>query len=347
MTHGEMNDLNVLLVSTSYPADELDWRGRFIADMVMAISKKVDALAVWTPPGKLPQSVINKVSAHDKAWLGKLVEQGGIAHMLRNKPIQGLKAAISLLKRLSHIYETETVSVLHINWLQNALSLRWSSTPALITVLGSDYKLLQLPGMKWLLRMSLRKRPIIIAPNATWMHQELERHFGDIAEIRTIPFGVDPRWFKIQRSPPTPHKWIVVSRITRDKLGDLLTWGEGCFNNARELHLLGPMQEQMILPSWLTWHGPTCPDELAQKWFPSATGLITLSQHSEGRPQVLLEAMAAGLPVIVSNQPAHNDVVINGSTGWIADTQETFIRSLEHAEGQGTNLQMGQNAKSF
>lgn len=347
MTHVETNDLHVLLVSTSYPADELDWRGRFIADMVMALSKKVSVLTIWAPPGKIPSKSIYRVSEQDRTWLLKLVEQGGIAHLLRVNPIRGILSAVNLLKRLTRVYHYEKTDLIHINWLQNALALHKSTSPVLITVLGSDYKLLQLPGMKWMLRKSLKNRSTIIAPNATWMHEELERNFGDIAEIRPIPFGVDPRWFAIQRNPSTPHKWVIVTRITRDKIGDLLAWGEGCFNNSRILHLFGPMQEQIILPDWIVWHGPTHPDELALKWFPSATGLITLSHHSEGRPQVLLEAMAAGLPVIVSDQRAHSDVVTHGNTGWIADTKESFIKALKQAEDQDTNLQMGENAKLF
>ncbi len=70
----------------------------------------------------------------------------------------------------------------------------------------------------------------------------LARYFGDLAEVRAIPFGVARHWFELSRqyieSPPV--RWLVVTRLTRAKLGDLLAWGEGHFRERRELHLCGP-----------------------------------------------------------------------------------------------------------
>jgi len=51
------------------------------------------------------------------------------------------------------------------------------------------------------------------------------------------------------------------------------------------------------------YHGPVSPDNLWGKWFPLCSGLITLSHHDEGKPQVMIEAMVAGLPVIASDMP--------------------------------------------
>jgi len=342
-----MTDMRILMVSTSYPRDELDWRGRFIADMATAIAVKIDQLSLWAPPGKLPSGVTAAYSVSDKLWLEALQTRGGIAHLLRTRPFKGLVMAATLLRRLACTYRHSNADVLHINWLQNALSVGTNRKPALITVLGSDYRLLKIPGMVSLMRRALKRRHAIIAPNAMWMSAQLVHHFGDLAEVRPIPFGVDARWFTIRRNPSSKPKWLAVTRLTRGKLGDLLSWGNGLFGHGRELHLFGPMQEEIALPDWLIWHGPTHPDELANTWFPHATGLITLSRHSEGRPQVLLEAMAAGMPVIVSDLPAHRDVINHGQNGYIVDSCAALAEALHGAERSEVNSQLGANARVF
>jgi glycosyltransferase involved in cell wall biosynthesis len=302
----ESLSLNILMSSTSYPETPQDWRGRFIASQAAALARRGDiSLSLWAPPGVLPAGVDAATTPADMLWLGRLAQQGGIAHLLRTRKALAAKTIVALLARLRHAYRHQPADVVHVNWLQNALPLWGTTTPALITVLGSDFGLLRLPGMKTLLRAVLRQRRAILAPNADWMRPGLEQAFGDLAEVRPIAFGVDDPWFELVRHPPenNTRQWLVVTRLTRNKIGDLFTWGEGVFGGARQLHLFGPMQEALELPSWVRYHGPTHPADLLKNWFPRACGLITLSRHDEGRPQVMLEAMAAGLPVLASDLP--------------------------------------------
>ncbi len=340
--------MRVLVVSTSYPRDTQDWRGRFIADMVSALGRQAMQCFLWAPRGDLPPGVSWALLPGDEKWLSRLADRGGIAALLRRRKLESGFAALGLLWRLRRLYREQRADVVHVNWLQNALSLHGTRVPALITVLGSDYALLGLPGMAAMLRRMLAQRRAILAPNAAWMVPTLKRLFGDVAEVRAMPFGVDAPWFELKRTAEEmPRIWLVVSRVTKAKIGPLFEWGEGMFGGSRQLHLFGPMQEDVEVPAWVHYHGPTYPVELRKKWFPRASGLISLSRHDEGRPQVMLEAMAAGLPVIASALPAHDDVVRNGETGYLVDMPEAFRTALERLSSAGPNTTLGESARRW
>ena len=336
------------MVSTSYPETPEDWKGRFIADLVDALDRRDDlTLSLWAPSGYLPERTSTAASPSDKKWLHWMSHHGGIAHLLRTRGVLAAPAALSLLTRLWFLYRRQPADIVHVNWLQNALPLWGTKTPAIISVLGTDLALLRLPGMKPLLRAVLKQRRTILAPNAAWMASPLKEAFGDIAKILPIPFGVDDRWFQIQRQPfeNSERHWLCITRLTKNKIGNLFDWGAGLFNGNRRLHLFGPMQEHIDIPPWVTYHGPTHPAELLRDWFPTASGLISLSCHDEGRPQVMLEAMAAGLPVIASDLPAHRDLITHGQNGWIVTAQDSVEKALTRLEDATENQSLGVSAQ--
>lgn len=343
--------MHVYFVSTMYPRPAAPYRGVFIRNMLGALTRlEHTSVSAWVPPGKLPQGVESVTTKLEADWLGKMVDQGGISHLMRSHNLASLMAPIKLLRSLRRGYvRTPDVDIYHINWLQCALPLPSNGKPALITVLGNDLKLLRLPGIRRLLRRVMRGRNVAICPNAEWMVPELESAFGDVASIQPVSFGIDPIWYQITRStPPTQvKKWLVVARLTHDKMGPLFEWSRDLFKDtSRELHLFGPMEQDVTVPDWVHYHGPASPDQLAQEWFPQAIGLITLSRHAEGRPQVMLEAMAAGLPIVASRMPAHGTVVADGETGWLCDSPSTYEQALVALEDPHTNRTFGARARS-
>jgi len=340
------------MVSTSYPADLSDWRGLFIRHLTQALARRHELhLRLWSPPGEMPANVTYVANAGERRWLSKLMAAGGIAHLMRQRRLSALAAPVRLLAMLRAVYRRNTdVSLYHVNWLQNALPLPRNGRPLLVTVLGTDLQLLKLPLMRPLMRRVFRGRRVVICPNADWMLPTLDDAFGDVAQVRFVPFGIDPAWFQVQRTinARAPAKWLCVTRLTKGKLGTLFEWCRPFFaDGRRELHLFGPMQESADLPDWVHYHGPASPDTLCREWFPSAHGLITLSQHAEGRPQVMLEAMAAGLPIIASRLPAHTDLIRDGENGRICDDLDDVGRALDSLHDIDVNTSMGARAREW
>lgn len=340
-----MRQLQALVVSTSYPRRAEDWRGRFIADLVAALPGEGVSARLWAPPGPLPAEVAAATTAEERDWLDRLATAGGIASRLRAGPLAALPAAFGLLRRLRQVYRREAFDVVHVNWLQNAIPLIGTRHPAVVGVLGSDFGLLRLPGMAALLKSVLAGRRAILAPNAPWMAPRLQALFGSVATVRPLPFGVAPEWFAVERRPsPQGAPWLAVTRVTKAKIGDLFEWGTGLFDARRPLVLLGPMQEDLSLPSWVDYRGATHPQALRNEWFPQAAGLITLSRHDEGRPQVMIEAMAAGLPIIASDLPAHGDLVDDAS-GRLVSSRDALASALDDLSAQARNANAGGAAR--
>jgi len=339
----------VLMVATSYPQSEIDWQGLFIRKIADAMgeSPNVD-VSLWAPNGPRHQSVEYVCTPSDMAWLNDLALRGGIAHMLRTNPIAALGLGGSLLRRLRVLYKQrrDETDIFHINWLQNALPLYGLGARAVITVLGTDFKMLKLPGMVAMLRQVMKSNRCVLAPNATWMKQPLEKWFGDVAEVAPVNFGIDRSWYQLQcAAPGAINHWLCVLRVTQDKIGRLFDWGEEIFGEEQQLHLIGPNQDGMKIPSWVHYHGAATASELAEKWYPACSGFITLSEHSEGKPQVLLETMAAGMPIIASRIPAHEEVVSQGEHGYLVNSAIEFVQAIDQLSDPPTHRRLADNCR--
>lgn len=329
-----MNKINAFMSATSFPRSTQDWQGVFIRNISNALADHASVdLKLWAPDGPRHDAINYVCTPEEQLWLNYLMEQGGIAHLLKNNKLNGAIQAAKLLYvlRKSYLRYQQSTDIYHVNWLQNALPLVGNSIPLLVSVLGTDFQLLKKAGMVTALRKVFSNRNVVITPNAQWMESSLIHHFGDLATVQTVPFGIDDRWYNVERQPKADRSvWIAVIRVTKAKIGPLFEWGESIFADSnKELHLIGPNQENLEIPEWVHFHGSASPSELVNDWFPIASGMITLSQHSEGRPQVMLEAMASGLPIIASNLPAHADFIDDYQTGRLVDSKETFVEALD------------------
>jgi glycosyltransferase involved in cell wall biosynthesis len=57
--------------------------------------------------------------------------------------------------------------------------------------------------------------------------------------------------------------------------------------------------------------------------------------------------MAAGLPIVASDMPAHSGFLQHGHTGWLCEPSADLAPAFEALEEQDRNLEMGAAARSW
>lgn len=134
------------------------------------------------------------------------------------------------------------------------------------------------------------------------------------------------------------HQLRALAEMIRRGLDAELHWaGDGPLRSSLETLALS-----LGVGKQVVWHGAIPFTEVSRLhqtcdlfWH---TGVIDAEGDRDGLPNVVPEAMAAGLPVLASPQPGVMEAITHGVTGWIADPEKTgewvdAVRALT-ADGQ-------------
>jgi glycosyltransferase involved in cell wall biosynthesis len=160
------------------------------------------------------------------------------------------------------------------------------------------------------------------------------------AKLLICPLGVDATIFPYRpprkRQSDEPFNVLFVGQITQRKgVGDLAKAFSMLPPDRFTLTLVGPISGQ--IDEWLTRHNakllPPVPRAALARVHATADAFVFLST-AEGFPQTPLEAMASGLPVIVSPQAyGEGGPITHGIDGLVVDPQDhakvaELLRSL-------------------
>jgi len=187
--------------------------------------------------------------------------------------------------------------------------------------------------------------------NTAALKAELVQCYGiPPAKITVILNGVDTEFYRPGPAEARPHHPVILSvaRLVPDKDHDTLIAAFGqvaaAFPQA-ELWLLGngPRREAIealaarTLPPGRVRFWPGQPDIRS---FLHRACLLVLSSRYEALPNVVLEAMAAGLPVAATRVGGLPELVVPGRTGWLVPPGDAsalaaaMTQALEDAEAR-------------
>lgn len=190
--------------------------------------------------------------------------------------------------------------------------------------------------LKLLLRKLLNPRgSIVIIENEDDLRELVERGYVRPHEIRMVRgAGVDPGAFVPGAEPAGPITVLLVSRILRDK--GVLEF-VGAARRVREEH---PGTRFLIVGSPDDGNPSSFRESDMRRWeesgdvqclgfrtdvaeLLSAAHVACLPSYREGLPKSLLEAAAAGKPIVTTNVPGCRTVVENGVNGLLVPARDT------------------------
>jgi glycosyltransferase involved in cell wall biosynthesis len=334
-------NLKITLLTTSFPLSADSVSGIFVARLVEQLTH-VGRIVVITPScTNCPKKVVRegyeiRVFRYAPRRLEILAHgPGGIPVALRTKSWSYLLVmpflfamGISLFRhaRLSHI--------IHANWgicgCVAGIVGKLLRCPVVTTLRGEDFTRSQISFLdRFIMTQALRLSSAVVTVSEA-MHQSLANYYPQWADkIHTIPNGVDDRFLSIGNQRQWTQKKRPLQLIT---IGSLIP-RKGIDQIIQALILLLPETEVSLwiigegqerehlesltrengLTNHVLFQGTVAPFAIAELL--AKADVFVLASHSEGRPNVILEALAAGMPIIGTDIEGINELVSNGKTG--------------------------------
>ncbi|MGO8878878.1 MAG: glycosyltransferase [Desulfomonilaceae bacterium] len=335
-----MSPTKILVLTTTYPANETDWSGAFIHSLVLAIQRRgfeVEVIAPSNGQSYGPQFIDGvHVSRFAYFWprsLERLTKgAGGIPENMSKSILAKFQIApMMVIFVLRTLIAVRRFDVIYANWigagLVGALVSRISGKPMVVSFRGDDGYLARDNRLwrmftKWVLRQS----SFVTTVSSELL--KIMRDLGADPARSTLPrFGVDTKVFypapRTENSDGRVRIIFVGSLIPKKGLQDLINaMGNPEFRNT-SLTIVGDgyysenlkdlAREKLKNHCEIFWKGITPPREVAKLMRQS--DILVLPSYTEGSPNVVKEAMASGLPVIGTRVGGVPDLVSHGKTG--------------------------------
>jgi glycosyltransferase involved in cell wall biosynthesis len=348
--------LQLLFITQTYPRFEGDTAGPFIRDLARGLVRLGDRVTVLAPhaeglPARWEEKGVEVVTFRyaPERW-----EVLGYSRSLEaDERVKGGAAivaplyALGLLRAVRRQLRARRFDLVHAHWIvPNGVVAATStgSVPLAIGLHGSDVFLAEKPGVRLAASWALRRSRLLTGCSPELV--ERVRALGFPAErSRVIPYGADVETFS-----PDPAR----RRIWRERLGvpedAPLLLGVGRMATKKGFHVLlealpellasgahvvlagggdllpGFQRQARKFPGRLHLPGPVLRDTLPDLY--RAADLFVLPAvhdpkgNVDGLPNVILEAMASGLPVVASAISGIPLAVEDGVTGLLAPERD-------------------------
>ncbi|MFQ5779385.1 MAG: glycosyltransferase [Nitrospiria bacterium] len=358
------------MLTTSYPRSTGDFSGVFVFRLCRALvaSKvQVDVVAPADDGGYLEEEVggsrVYRFGYFFPRKWQRLAYGGGIpANLNRNPWLIAQVPFFILMFIFKSLRVTKGADVVHAQWIYTgliALVVKMvRGIPFIVTLNGSDVLLSRKGRFACFVSLWILKKAALI----TTVSQHLRKWVvaQGIPENRVIFLrnGVDLRPNGRREKASSPFRLIYVGSLIpgkgvryliealshidqKEKEICLVVIGEG-----REKEQLQRRVDMYGLGGAVEFVGAQPPDQIP--YWMSRSDCLVLPSLWEGTPNVVLEAMACGLPVVASDLPGIREVVNHGVHGLLAEPKDVAGLAqnlLKMIKNKELRLQMGRRGQ--
>jgi glycosyltransferase involved in cell wall biosynthesis len=373
--------VRVLVVSSTFPSAVQPTRGVFVRERVRRLAARCDVVVI----APIPWFPFNSWIRRDRAAAPRVEQQDGLTvyhprffSLPRyGKFLDGAFYFLSLVPFVTRLrrrfpFEVIDAHFAYPDGVAATLLARLFRRPVVVTLRGSIVRLsgyrLHRPQLRWVLRQ---------ADRVTAVSESLSRVAADLGRprerVRVIPNGVDTTNFRpmsrleARRLVGLPEQGpilLTVAGIYEGKgqhrvieaLPALLRRHPGLLyvmvGGARPGEQYGRRLEETAARLGVQQHvrhAGSHPHRELARWF-NAADLSVLATRSEGWPNVLLESLACGTPVVASRVGGTSEIVRHGEDGLLVrpgDDEALVGAILEALDRPWSRSALADRARTF
>ena len=361
---------HIVVLSSLYPSARQPTAGLFIRERISRIGKQMPIAVVapspWFPlqpllrrlrPGFRPGAPRYERHGAIEVWYPRFLSIPGFL-----KQCDGWLMAACSYSRLRALKDQGRLDVIDAHFgfpdgYAATLLGKWLGVPVAVTLRGTEERHARDPTLReWLIR-TLQRVDRVFTVSASLRQLAVSLGIDD-RKIRVVPNGVDSDMFhpipkSIARAalglPADPEtQWLVtvgglVERKGFHRVIECLPKLRDAFPKLGYLVIGGPSPEgnwsdrlknlasSLGVLDRLRFLGTVAPGDLHRVL--SAADVFVLSTRNEGWANVLLEAMACGLPVVTTDVGGNKEVVCSTEFGTIVpfDDHDRLCQAIERA----------------
>ena len=358
-----MNKLKVCMLTTSFPRFQGDLFGTFVLELARELTAQGEAVEVLAPheSGLSRAEYFGQVGILRFCYFWPTSKQsvaygGGIPSNIRSSWAARLQAPFFLLAFcLLALRRVRHGNIVHCHWTISGLvayvATRVWRRPLVLSVRGSDIHLVERGLMAKLHRKIYAWTDIVVAVSED-IAAKLEAVGVPRDKVRVVPNGVDSRFRPGDRTAARRRLGLPVDGFIVLFVGLLIPI------KGLDILVEALAEVETDLLCVLVGDGPLAPDLERQAvnlavgdrlrfagrqpsneipdWLVAADVLL-LPSRSEGRPNVVLEAQACGIPVVATAVGGTPELVRDGETGLLIepDNAPALAAAIDRLQADG------------